>query len=268
MTAIPPYVPPHLRGRVGDFGDEPNGDVSFTDTQAALGLGPDDSRKTISRAKFQQTFDRNTRLADLEGSLADQYGSPLKSYGDSGWAGDMRDRIAKSVRGGLHWGTTTPGKAIGTAALVSGLAGGVGGYMLSRDSDSPWRNGALAALLTGALGAGATALAQRQNNQRAAALSKTASTAESMIMHAISSDYGMSREDKITLMNLARDLRASDAAELSRVLRGATGAGVGMLVVKFLKLKGLLPMLVGGMLGAAIGGQQSPRRNALGQISL
>lgn len=263
---VPPYVPPHLRGKVGDFRMEPGGQVSFSDPEHALGLGPEMSRKSISMDQYRKTFDENYRNSNLAESLSGQYASPIARQ--TNWQTDIRDRIAKAVRGGLEWGTTTQGRAVGTSALLSGLLGaGVGAWSASHQGESPWGKGALYALLAGTLGAGGTALLQHQNNKREAFL-KSASMIENVVMQALSRDDGLTDSEKVMLLRASSKLRERDAEQLSQLLRGAAGAGAGMLIVKFLKLKGLLPMIAGGIIGAALAGRKSPRRNALGQLAL
>lgn len=263
---VPPYVPPHLRGKVGDFRMEPDGKVSFSDPERALGLGPEMSRKTISMDQYRKTFDESYRDANLEESLSGQYASPIARQ--TNWQTDIRDRIAKSVRGGLEWGTTTQGRAVGTSALLAGLLGaGVGAWSATRQGESPWGKGALYALLSGALGAGGTALLQHQNNKREAFL-KSASLIEDVVAQALAREHGLSGHEKAMLIRAASELRERDAEQLSQLLRGAAGAGVGVMIVKFLKLKGLLPMIAGGIIGAALAGRKQPHRNALGQLAL
>ena len=61
----------------------------------------------------------------------------------------------------------------------------------------------------------------------------------------------------------------SDVSELSDLLDEASGAGIGMLVMRFLGAKGLLPYAAGGIIGALLGSHgDGAQYNSMGQLSL
>lgn len=171
--AVPSYVPPHLRGQVWDFRNEPDGNISFAHPEAGNGLSPDMSRVKLTPEQYKKTFDRMERLADLRGAAAEQY-APLDHRPETS-SRQWNNRIAGALRGAYDWGTSTQGKGVGTAGLLSALVGGVGGYMWGDHTGENKIGKALTmALLAGGLGAAGTALAQRGHNKREMWLRKTA----------------------------------------------------------------------------------------------
>lgn len=267
--ATPEYVPPHLRGKVWDFREEPGGNISFAHPDAAPGLGPSDSRVSIGRDVYDKTFSKAHRYGGFSGAMRGQY-APLnrvpRSPGES-----LNDMIAGKLRGLYDWGTSTQGKSIGTAGLLSSLAGGIGGYMLGASNGEPSiKKSLILALLAGAAGAGTMALSQRNHNKREAWLSKKASSMDvaSGIISLLESDRRMSGQDRAKVLQAIVDLRSHEREELYRLLRASAGAGVGALAMRFLGAKGLLPMAAGAILGGLIGGRRpGPKYNAQGQLS-
>lgn len=271
MTAFRPgFIPSHLSGKVDDFRTEPDGNVSFSHPEAALGLGPEESRKRISPQQYMATFDGKTRSLDMQGALKNQY-DPLNAPYQS-LSTVLRDRIAGGIRGAASWGTSSQGRSVGTAALLSGLAGGgLGAYMANRSGGSELGNGLLYALLAGAIGAGGTAIAQNQLGKRYGQEKTAASAAVEDIIDAVMGS-SMSPGDKSQALQAVAKLQAWQRGELANLLRTASGAAVGVIITRYLGAKGLLPIAAGGILGALISnssriGSSLPKINSIGHLS-
>jgi hypothetical protein len=87
------------------------------------------------------------------------------------------------------------------------------------------------------------------------------------IMQKLMSDYSLSSADKSTLQREVGKLNHSQLGELSRVVGGAVGAGIGALIARYLLKMGVGGTALLAIAGAAIGGQFSSLRNAYGQRS-
>jgi hypothetical protein len=271
---IPEFVPDHLRGQVSDFQVEPDGQVSFAHPRAGLGLS--DSRVKLPVEQLRQTFDRDARMRDFSSSLRGQYNPdvPQDSLGNT---------ISQSIGGGLRrafdWGTSESGRAVGTAGLLSLLAGGVGGYALGRrgEHESPVKTALIGALLAGALGAGVSAYGQNKMQRRNAFLAQGDAMYKSgslevtaALIRAVNNDQTLRAQEKVELLRAMTRLREREKDELYRSIRVAIGAGAGLLISRFLRAKGLLPALVGGILGAGIAAATAPsrlKRTPDGQLS-
>lgn len=267
----PPYVPPHLEGKVTDFRQEPNGDISFRHDEMANGLSdPELTRKKIDQTQYKQTFDRDYRLKNFNESILKQYGGPdaqPKSYTE-----ELKGKLVEGIRKGLTFGTSSGNRTLGTVGLLSALAGGgLGAYAGARSGDGVLKKGLLYALLAGALGTGGMAYMQAADQRRRNYLSKQASSPEDVIIAAVTSAGDLSQTQKADILRAIINLQERDRYELSRLIRTAVGAGVGTLVTRFLVGKGLLSSAVGGILGALIGAasaRPSIKYNALGQVSI
>lgn len=268
--AVPQYMPPHLRGKVWDFRNEPDGKISFQHPEAALGLAPSQSRVTMTPEEYKLSFDPVHRMTHLEEAATNGY-APLNRRPKTE-ARRFNDAIAKGIGGAYDWGTSSQGKAVGTAGLLAALAGGVGGYMWGRETgESPIRKALMLALLAGGVGAAGTAWAQNKHNRREAWLSKNATTdVTPLIISMLNRDPSINSGQRALLFRAIINAGDYEREELYRLLRTTAGAGVGILAMRFLGAKGLLPMLAGGILGGALGNSYdpSPQRNALGQTLL
>jgi hypothetical protein len=127
----------------------------------------------------------------------------------------------------------------------------------------------MAALLAGAAGAGVTAYGQNKMDRRSAYLSKQASDVD-FIIRAITMDPYMSPAERAACLRAAALMSSIQRDDLSRMLSTATGAGVGAIVLRFMRGKGLIPTMVGGILGAVAGyiAGPGPKYNPMGQLSL
>jgi hypothetical protein len=267
----PAYVPPHLRGSVADFKQEPDGNVSFTHYDASLGLGPESARQTIPLRQYQQTFDPQYRRFNFAESMREQYAQRRpRSRGEA-----INDWIVSALRSGSNWATSDQGKTVATAGLLSALAGaGAGVWLGERTGGDKLSTGALLALLAGGVGAGATALGQRNFAARERAMAKTASAYGSssvdVIIDAVRSDRSLSPGDQARLLRIVATISSRQRDSLANELRTYAGAAAGAVIAGFLRSKGLLPMLAGGIVGALIGRAtgNSPRYNSLGQLSI
>lgn len=277
---IPDYVPPHLRNEVFDFRNEPDGGVSFWHPRASLGLDPETSRVKLTKEQYQQTFDPHYRGINFTESMNNQY-APLQRHPKT-TARSINEGIGKALRKAFDWGTSEQGKAVGTAGLLAALLGGAGGYAWGRHSgEGSVGKALLMALLAGGVGAAGTAYAQNRHNAREAWLtqrqsplmgfSKTASAQGSAgLIRLLEGDPTLSAIERAQIIEALVRIPAPAQDEMYRLARTAAGAGVGMLIMRLLKAKGLLPILAGGILGAIIG---SPPRehmsvNDFGQPSM
>lgn len=264
----PPYVPTHLAGKVRDFRQEPDGSISFADDESALGLGPEESRQNISQDQYQKTFDRGYRARNFNDSMKGQYMGSRQ--GPTSRGKQLNDWIAGALDSGYKWGTSSQGKAVGTVGLLSALAGGAAGaYLGNQQGEGAVSKGLLMALLAGTAGAGVTAFSQAQHNRREDWLAKQANNAD-IIIDAISRDYTMDPMLRADCLRAAARMSDIERENLARKMSMITGAGAGMLVVQFMRSKGLLPMLAGGMIGALAGYVAGPgmKYNSMGQLSL
>lgn len=269
--AIPKYVPPHLRGKVWDFRNEPGGNVSFQHPEATVGLPTEKARVTLTPEEYKLGFDSTYRLTH-----------PDKAFGSAGYApmqarpSDVLNKtntaVANGISKAIDWGTSSQGKAVGTAGLLSALAGGVGGYMWAQhDGENPLKRALLMALLTGGLGAAGTAWTQSNHNRREAWLSKQSNADPvQVIVSILQSDPSVNQAHLQTIMTALNQARQSDREDLVRLLRTTAGAGAGALALRFLGAKGLLPMLAGGIIGGLLASSYQPpvKRNPLGQVLL
>lgn len=271
MSAVsfkPNYIPPHLEGRVSDFRREPDGSVSFFDPRAATGtFGPEASRTKIQQDMFDSTFG-DARL-DLSASAENQYGLPGPTKNLATMA---RDWIVDKGRKGLHYGTSSQGRAAGSVGLLSALAGGATGFL---GEDGSAGKGLLYALLAGTAGAGLTAAGQNLNSNRevnrekATGLTKAA-FADVDLFSLLSSNTYIPEQDKRMFLAAIARLQNREKDELARLLRVVAGATAGAMIARYLRGKGLLNTLAGGMLGAFVGRAMSPQPtfNHLGQLSV
>lgn len=268
--AVPTYIPPHLQGKVWDFRNEPDGKISFQHPEASLGLPPAQSRVTMTPDEFKLNFDPVTHMNRLDEAAANGY-APMHRRPKTE-SRKMNDMIAGGINSALNWGTSSQGKAVGTMGLMAALAGGVGGYMWGRNTDErPIRRALLAALLSGGVAAAGTAFAQNRHNRREQYLSKTAATdVTSLIIGLLNNDRSINDGQRALIFRALINTSSNDRTELYQMLRTGAGAGVGAIVMRFLGAKGLLPTLVGAILGGALGNSlgAGPRRNALGQTLL
>lgn len=268
MSKLPPYVPPHLAGKVSDFRQEDDGNISFAHPENSLGLGPEESRQKLSQEQYKQTFDRDYRRRNFDASMAKQY-APL-DRAPSNRADQLTGWIADKLNSGYDWGTSTRGKSVATVGLLSALAGGAAGaYMGYRNGEPSVTKSLLAALMAGTAGAGAAAYSHNKQDRREAYLSKAASDVD-FIIDAITRDPYMSPAERAACLRAAALMSSIQRDDLARMLSTATGAGVGAIVLRFMRGKGLIPTLVGGILGALAGytAGPGPKYNPMGQLSL
>jgi len=266
IGALPEYIPPHLNGQVMDFRAEPDGKISFYHPEASKGLDPESSRVKISPEEYDQTFDQQHRRGDFTDSMNGQYALRRpKSESQK-----INDAVAGKIRSAYEWGTSSQGKGVGTAALLAALGGAAGGYMWGNyTGEGKMKKSLLMALLAGGVGAGTTALAQRQHNTREAFYQnkQASSDTQHVLIRALENDPTVSASERAMLLRELARVPDQQRDELYHLLRTTIGAGAGMLVMRFLKAKGLLPMMAGAILGGMAGSAsgRSPEYNAMGQ---
>lgn len=267
--SVPEYVPPHLRDKVWDFRNEPDGTVSFLHPEAAMGLSPEDSRVKLNKEQYRDTFDPIDRGGDIFGSMNNQY-APMQRKPKT-FQRQANEWIGQKLGDAYRWGTSAQGKAVGTSGVLLGLLGGLGGYAWGSRSGSPLKKALLLSLLAGGVGAAATAYGQNRHNNRENWLSKDASMdIATSIIRILEDDPSLSNYDRATILRAVAQMRNPDRSDLYHLLKTSLGAGAGVLAMRFLGAKGLLPMLAGGILGGLLGGGGRNRlaRNALGQVSI
>lgn len=267
-VAAPKYIPPHLQGRVNDFRNEENGMISFEDKQAMGGIDPHLSRVHITPEQYKNTFDYKTRHGYLPETAEKGYKGPFDPV--SGMD-RMQQGIGGLLRRAFDWGTESQGKAVGTAGIMSALGGAGAGYLLGDyfGSGSKMKKALVGAILAGGLGAAGTALSQRSFNKRQDYMAKRAaafSPVSNAIHMAIDNDRSLDYRDKEDLREVVERLDRRDRDDLYRLLRQTIGAGAGVIIIRFLGLKGLIPSVAGGILGAALS-TPPMRLNAMGQVS-
>ena len=263
----PSYIPPHLEGRVSDFRRASDGGVSFFDPRAATGtFGPEASRTTIQPDMYDATF--GDKRFDLPSAADQQYGIPGPPKTLTSMAHDW---LVDKGRQGLQYGTSSQGRAAGTVGLLGALAGGVAGFAGEGGSLG---KGLLYALLAGTAGVGLTAAGQnlnanRERNREQVSLSKKA-FADSDLMSLLSQNFSIPEQDKRIYLAAAARLQSREKDELARLLRVTAGAAAGAMIARYLRGKGLLNAVMGGMLGAFVGRAFSPQPsfNNLGQLSV
>lgn len=267
--APPTYIPPHLRGKVGDFRREGDGNISFSHPEAFPGMTPDSARALVTPDQFAKTFDLPSRFGNFSAAMREQY-APLQRAQTS--ARQINDGIANYLRKALKWSTSSQGKAVGTAGLAAALGGGLGSYAWDayKGRDGSIGKALLMALLAGGVGAGGTAWGQSRHNRRENFLSKSASDVAVDIQRMLENDPSLSRQDRVQIIRGLMRMGEPDLNQLRQLLKTSAGVGAGVLVARFMGAKGLLPLLLSGILGGALlsGGGGGPRRNAQGQISI
>ena len=138
-------------------------------------------------------------------------------------------------------------------------------------NDAPKRGHWAGFALAGGLGAAGTAWQQGRNTRRENFLRKRAAMMDvaNGLIQAVENDYSLSPSDKQQILMALARLDDNSQDQLYRLIRRSLGAGAGVLIMRFLGAKGLLPMLAGGIVGAMLGGIQKPRQryNAMGQLS-
>jgi hypothetical protein len=252
---------------VSEFRRLGDGSVSFEHPEVALGtFGPSDSRRKIDATTFDKTFNPRARSRDLEGAVNGQY----TGHESANLSQTIADWIRKTVRSGWDYGTSSQGKALGTMGVLGGIAGaGYGAFKALDDPEASIpKTGLLYGLLAGGVAAGGTALGQYLHNSRERQLTKQASVADDIAM-AVSADPAISYTQREAIIRGLSQLGNSELTELGNLLRMGIGASVGSLVMRYLKGKGLLPTIVGGIVGAIAGRATAagPIYNAMGQLS-
>jgi len=265
--APPSYIPPHLRGQVGDFRRESDGNISFAHPEAFPGMSSDAARASVTPDQFAKTFDLPTRFGNLSTAMREQY-APLQRMTTP--ARQINDGIANYLRKALRWSTSSQGKAVGTTGLVAALGAGIGSYAWDayKGRDGSIGKALLMALLAGGVGAAGTAWGQNRHNRRENFLRKSASDVAVDIQRMLEDDPSLSRHDRVQIIRALTRAGESEMKQLRQLLKTSAGVGVGVLVARFLGAKGLLPLLLSGILGGVLSSGGGPRRNAQGQISI
>lgn len=270
---IPSYVPPHLVGKVDSFRNETDGRISFRhDAAGQGGFGDSDGggRKYITKDQYKLTFDPNYRLANLGRIAKDSYGIPR--YPTSA-ASEFNEWLGGKLRNGLDWGLSTEGRTVGTSGVLAALAGGVGGTLLAQRSgdEHPIRKGLLMALLAGTTGAGMSAFLQDRNNRRESILAQKSAAVSDEAAYLRSVILGESKlgaSEKASVLKGLAKMNDDERDELAERARKLFGFGAGMYIARVLFSKGLIPPIVGGIIGAALlSSSNKPKLNPWGQPS-
>lgn len=282
FNALPAYIPAHLQGKVQDFRKEPDGSVSFEDNANPSGLsGTDMNRTNMSPDEYKKTFDRGYFLRDPMKAINEQYMSP-----ESRIPLTSAQKIQRTIGSGLgkawDWGNSSTGKSVMTTGLLAALAGGgLGAYRAMRDdnpeSSGPIGRGLLYALMAGTAGAGLTAFLQNRASRAqpyaypfSEPYSKQASAMSGNVLVAIANDPSLSQAQRAAIIETLQRMPTYQRQETFLSARQFAGVGVGIAIARVLAGKGLLPSMIGGMLGLALasGGRPSAPKNKLGQFSI
>jgi hypothetical protein len=256
---------------VDSFKNEPDGRISFRhDAAGQGGFGDSDGggRKYITKEQYKLTFDPKYRLANLGQASRDAYGLPRYP---TNAAREFNEWLGGKLRKGLDWGLSTEARTAGTSGLLAALAGGVGGTLLAQRAgdENPIKKGLLMALIAGTTGAGMSTFLQDRNNrresmlaQKSAAISDETAYLRSVILG--ESSFGSSEKASI-LKGLAK-MDDDERDELAERARKLFGFGAGMYIARVLFSKGLIPPIIGGIIGAALlTPSNKPKLNPWGQ---
>jgi hypothetical protein len=229
---------------------------------------PDYVADGMSDEQFGFTYDPELRKQDPYGAMTKRFnpfnpkGVPeLLSDKAAQWSASGADKIGNMAQSG-----NLGALAVGGGA---GALGGLGLYHWLKKRKSDDLKGEIAQkgaskmgpLLSAGLGAallGGAALSARSYHK------KYASTDD--LVRAIQTS-SLSSEEKRRLVNGVRQLSPIEQKSLSFSTRGAVGAALGAIVARYLRSKGLLPVIMGSIIGGAVGhfSKTTPKRNAMGQ---
>lgn len=268
---IPGYIPNHLQGKVDSFRNEPDGRISFRHDEGGQGgFGDSDGggRKYITNEQYKLTFDPKYRLTNLGQASRDAYGLPRYP---TNAAREFNDWLGGKLRKGLDWGLSTEGRTAGTSGVLAALAGGVGGTLLAQRAgdEHPIRKGLLMALLAGATGAGMSTFMQDRNNRRESMLAQkraAVSDEAAYLRSVILGEDKLGASEKASVLKGLAKMDDDERDELAERSRKLFGFGAGMYIARVLFSKGLIPALVGGIIGAALlTPSNKPKLNPWGQ---
>lgn len=253
MTPAPTYTPPHLRGKLTNFSLGPSG-ATFLDVERSKGGMSEQAKTTISDDQQRATFDPEYREENFGKAIQDQYRGP---QGTTDGMDRVRDKLTSLLSGAWKSSTATQGRSLATAgSLVGLLSATIGAARARGQGGSMLGNGLLWGMGGAALGTGATYLAQRSHNLR----EKNAS-AMGGIMMLLDQDRQLSESQRQAIIHALNRLSHTEKQEMSTLMRMGIGAGAGAIAIRYLKGKGLMPALIGGMLGALVGGSTGPSMN-------
>lgn len=257
----PESAPPYLQGQLSDMHDEPGGGVNFIHPAGNLGQPDQESARVhLSPEQTRATFDVGYRSSDPEQAVNDEYMPPRPvMFGER-----MQRGVGGWLKNHLGGGSDSTLKNIAGTGLLGAIAGGAGGAYLAAKNDQPMLDKAvLYALLGGAGAAGISAYLNHQNAKTVAGMRKQAS-----VMQALNLDSSMNDQQKMMLLEAISKLPQRQHDELEHLVGSAGGAAVGLLIAKYLGMRGVLsPLamaLIGGSIGQSMTGKQ-PRYNAFGQ---
>lgn len=270
---IPGYIPKHLQGKVDSFLNEPDGRISFRHDEAGQGgFGDSDGggRKYITKDQYKLTFDPKHRLVNIGQASRDAYGLPRYPTNS---ATAFNDWVGGKLRKGLDWGLSTEGRTAGTSGVLAALAGGVGGTLLAQRAgeENPIKKGLLMALLAGTTGVGMSTFMQDRNNRRESMLAQkraAVSDEAAYLRSVILSEAKLGASEKASVLKGLAKMDADEREELAERSRKLFGFGAGMYIARVLFSKGLIPPIVGGIIGAALlTPSNRPKLNPWGQPS-
>lgn len=212
---------------------------------------------------FASTYDKAYRAKDPLRASQNSFDrfDPFKN--------SMGNRIADYIREPLNTVGKTTGNLYRSGYLGAGAAGAGAGVLagvllnqiMKRRNPDGEGMGNMKAGLLGALALGGGALLAHHSNRD---IIKNAFSLD--LSTVVTSVPGLSQAEKTALVTGVQQLSANEKQELSRRLRGVTGAAIGSIIGKFLLSKGLLGPIAGAIIGGLLGlGSYSTRTNALGQ---
>jgi len=230
------YIPQDLT-HISDPQRSPDGTWSYYSTSDSL----NPVQQTVSADVGNSTFDPKF-IAENPMFAAKMR---INSTTPPQWQDEMATSLADKFRGLAGWATQDQLHTTGTSGV---LGAGLGALLARRFGASK----GLGALLGGLLAGGGAALAGNWQARDVANFNKQSSHDKSAysILQALASDTSMGSLQKSQLQQALMNMTPSDQQALARTLRGATGAGVGALIARFLLKRGLLGSLLGALLGA------------------
>lgn len=189
-----------------------------------------------------------TRLnpAHPDNSIYYNIGSALRGAAKSS-PGQLARSVAAVPFNHGPWPGTAAGAA-GGGALGYGLGKLIDTFSDEEDSDRPLWGGLLGAA-SGGLGGHLLGAIR----EKAAAMTGATGDDASYVLWRVRSDSSLSQQEKQSLIQALGQLDDGDLSDLAGKLRTAIGAGVGLLVAKFLMKAGVGGMLLGALTGGFVG---------------
>ena len=156
-----------------------------------------------------------------------------------------------------------PGRAALLGAGLGTGAGALAGAVTGRD---PSKTSLVGLMAGGGLAGLASYLMQRNLSMAKQSSMLDGGDSLGFLQSRLMGDPGMSFQQKSALIPALEQLDHAQLRELVSLIKLAAGAGIGMLISRYLMGLGLIGTGIGGLLGGIVGsGLLGPSRNAIGQ---